>query len=195
MTNEQIAYMYVLLNCGFRKEFDSWLDDVLEKQSPLSDWALDLSFCTTKKDKMLSVLFNYLLTKKVNQVELSNVLRNFLWNGYCNGRFDVEQLYSLANDFYHSVLNLLEDFDDSVWIQLMYFWDYSTTAIFGDELDNQFLQYLQFATPMDHDTLWNHRRVHPKYSIKKQVVQVIVSVVVILALVVFGVLIAIKMSK
>ena len=195
MTNEQIAYMYVLLDCGFRKEFDSWLDDVLEKQSPLSDWALDLSFCTTKKDKMLSVLFNYLLTKKVNQVELSNVLRNFLWNGYCNGRFDVEQLYSLANDFYHSVLNLLEDFDDSVWIQLMYFWDYSTTAIFGDELDNQFLQYLQFATPMDHDTLWNHRRVHPKYSIKKQVVQVIVSVVVILALVVFGVLIAIKMSK
>jgi len=144
---------------------------------------------------MLSVLFNYLLTKKVNQVELSNVLRNFLWNGYCNGSFDIEQLYSVANDFYHSVLNLLEDFDDSVWNQLMYFWDYSTIGIFGDELDNQFLQYLQFATPMDDDALWNHRRVHPKYSIKKQVVQVIVSVVVVLALVVFGVLIAIKMSK
>jgi len=195
MTNEQIAYMYVLLDCGFRKEFDLWLDDVLEKQSPLSDWALDLSFCTKQKDKMLSVLFNYLLTKKVNQVELSNVLRNFLWNGYCNGSFDIEQLYSVANDFYHSVLNLLEDFDDSVWNQLMYFWDYSTIGIFGDELDNQFLQYLQFATPMDDDALWNHRRVHPKYSIKKQVVQVIVSVVVVLALVVFGVLIAIKMSK
>ena len=195
MTNEQIAYMYVLLDCGFRKEFDSWLDDELEKQSPLSDWALDLSFCTTQKDKMLSVLFNYLLTKKVNQVELSNALRNFLWNGYCNGSFDAEQLYSLANDFYHSVLNLLEDFDDSVWNQLMYFGDYSTTGFFGDELDNQFLQYLQFATPMDHDALWNYRRVHQKYSIKKQVVQAIVGVVVVLALVVFGVLIVIKMSK
>ena len=68
MKLEDAVYYECLLSLGETNEYDEWLNDLLENQSPLSEIVLELSYCGSDYDKAISLLHNYSLEKQFDNV-------------------------------------------------------------------------------------------------------------------------------
>ena len=105
MTYEQALYYKILIINGFEEEYHKFITEKLQTESPLSDIILELSFCGSDKDRILSALWEYLLDVAKNDIDaevVGNYLRNFLREKYLNEKYSVADTVSLVYRFIHS---------------------------------------------------------------------------------------------
>ena len=163
MKREDAFYYKNLLILGFSDGYEEWLKYCLETESPLSDIVLELSFCGSDVNKIVSLLHNYCAAQKFNEAASHDRLRLFFKEAYYSNRMTKEEVLSTM---YRLSLNIdaLGNFDIKLWGS-MYYLDYyyrlaGDGVIPWENFDFAFFSYLNNGTPIDTDLIW-------KKSIKK----------------------------
>ena len=171
MKREDALYYLILLVTGFEDEYDQWLDGFLEREDPLSDIVLELSFCRSDLNKTISILHNYISDAKINEDEVCTKLRLFLKEAFYSGKFNKAETVDLMHEFVikrHGWYG----FDDYCWINMYYFtndYDLAQDGIIAwDNFDKAFFSYLNDGIMVDEDLLWNKKKKE-KVSIIKRI--------------------------
>lgn len=84
MTPEEAYFHMILLRTGHLDIYDDCLLSYLEKEDPLSDIVLSLSFCDTL-DKTIDCLYDYTIDKKINMQTVAEHFRFYVKERYENG--------------------------------------------------------------------------------------------------------------
>lgn len=98
MTYEYAEYLKLLLLCGYKDELQSYVDDALVKQDPLSEVVLALAAAGDSDKKLLSALNEYLQT---NDEELDydktvfDFVMAFLKRKYTEDSMSMEEITDL----------------------------------------------------------------------------------------------------
>lgn len=82
MTAEDALYFELLLSNGYKDEFEAWLSERLEEETPLSDPVLELAFCQSSLRDTVSVLYNYRRGKRLDVRILEDKFKSFLGRMY-----------------------------------------------------------------------------------------------------------------
>ncbi|MBR6800810.1 MAG: hypothetical protein IKM61_03570 [Eubacteriaceae bacterium] len=165
MTYEQALYYKILIINGFEEEYHEFVNEKLISESPLSDIILELSFCGRDKDKILSVLGEYLLDvakKDIDSETVENYLRNFIRDKYLNENYSVADAVDLVYSFMYS--------DDYLWRDVSNVYDYHLLAEDGiikmEDFVKLFEEYLLYGK-FDSKKLWGKKEVKKENFFKK----------------------------
>lgn len=82
MTAEDALYFELLLSNGYRDEFEAWLSERLEEETPLNDPVLELAFCQSSLRDTVSALYNYRRGKRLDVRILEDKFKSFLGRMY-----------------------------------------------------------------------------------------------------------------
>lgn len=155
MKLEDAVYYECLLSLGETNEYDEWLNDLLENQSPLSEIVLELSYCGSDYDKAISLLHNYSLEKQFDNVATCDRLRIFFRDAYRSKGWSKERvLYAI-----HNITLYLDDSVGTMYCLCDCYFGVCEGAIEEEVFDRAFLEYLENGTPIAWDDLW---RKNPK---------------------------------
>ena len=119
MTYEHAVYFKLLLLCGYTDELQTYVDNALIEQNPISDVILELSQKDNDKNT-LSILNQHL--SKVNDDDIDynntvfNLVMDFLKKEYTNGNLSMKEITDLM---YKIALNTARELEEP-W-QSMYF--------------------------------------------------------------------------
>lgn len=120
MTREDALYQKLLLAAGFVEQYEPWLAEFVENEDPLSDLALDLSWCGGNYNEIVSCLHRYSIEGEVDEATVAERLRLFVKEGYANGTLSVDGCMSA---FYHFAHEMELSVHPS-WRHMMYLSDY-----------------------------------------------------------------------
>lgn len=74
MTVEQAIYFKVLLSNGYTEELLQYVNTALEAQSTLSDVVLELAYAGNDREKLISILSEYLIELKNDEIDFDGKL-------------------------------------------------------------------------------------------------------------------------
>lgn len=157
LSREDALYYENLLVIGFSDEYKEWLDSCLETEDPLSNVALELSWCGSDYIKTISLLNSYRKEKQLDEASVCDRLRLFLKKAYHSGQMDkgqvVSAMYKIA-----SHIGDPGDFDSDVWGYMFYLDEYYSLAEDGilgwEKFDSAFLEYLDHGSTIGFDKIW-----------------------------------------
>lgn len=92
MTFEEAKFFLLMLQSNFDNIFDEWLEKELLTQERLSDLVLELSLCSSDKNKTISVLNNYCSDKDIDMNLVFDLVWKELHNVYVNNLLSQEKL-------------------------------------------------------------------------------------------------------
>lgn len=165
LTLEDAVYCECLLSLGETAEYDEWLNNMLENESPLSEIVLELSYCGSDYDKAISLLHNYSLEREFDNVATCDRLRIFYKDAYYSKGWSKERVLSAMRYTTHYL-------DDSVGTMYClydcYFW-VCEGAIQEEVFDKAFFEYLENGTPIAWDDLWRKTIKHKPSFIERLV--------------------------
>lgn len=132
MTYEQAAYCRVMLISGHAEEYDRVIEDLLERQNPLSNVVLELSFCTRDRGKTLSVLNDYLSDVSESVIDYNgSVFRRtlgFLNRLYASGTLPIDEF----TECMHRIAQASEHWLEDPWATMNNMWEYHQDARCGE---------------------------------------------------------------
>ncbi|MBO5982217.1 MAG: hypothetical protein J6Q24_07205 [Clostridia bacterium] len=110
MTREDAYYQMLLLKCGYKERFDTWFNNLLETEDPLSEETLGL----IGKGNDINALISYLEQisgEDRDEFEACRRIRLFLRDEYSAGRLTNARCAEIM----HTVSVYNSGFDDPVW--------------------------------------------------------------------------------
>ena len=119
VSREETYYYYILLSNGLTDGYNEWLNYFLEKQNPLSDIVLNLSFCGNDINSAIPYLYSYSKEYKLNDELVCNLLREFLRKCYTENRLTKPDVCRMMYKF--AVTH--EDpsgYDSDAWNDMLY---------------------------------------------------------------------------
>jgi hypothetical protein len=119
MTREDALYQKLLLAAGFVEQYEPWLAEFVEKEDPLSDIVLDLSWCGGDFKEIVSCLHRYITDTVVDEVAVADRLRLFVKEQYESGKLDAE---GCMTAFYRFSAEMIGH--SSIWDYMMALSDY-----------------------------------------------------------------------
>lgn len=119
MTREDALYQKLLLAAGFVEQYELWLAEFVEKEDPLSDIVLDLSWCGGDFKEIVSCLHRFLTDSVVDDIAVAERLRLFVKEQYESGKLDEE---GCMTAFYHFSAEMIGH--SSIWDYMMALSDY-----------------------------------------------------------------------
>lgn len=119
MTREDVLYQKLLLAAGFVEQYESWLAEFVEKEDPLSDIVLDLSWCGGDFKEIVSCLHRFLIDSVVDEVAVADRLRLFVKEQYENGKLNEDGCMSAFDRFAAEMIG-----HSSIWDYMMALSDY-----------------------------------------------------------------------
>ena len=157
MTYEEAYYYKILLTCGITDGYDGWLRSYLEREEPLSDIVLELSFCGSDTDRAIACLKDHCLGQPLDDKKVCDMLRGYLLSAYSEKRLSkdevVKTMYRFALDHCGSVND-----HNGVWADMYCMEDYRLLAEEGvitkDSFDTAFHEYLRYGTPVSGEALF-----------------------------------------
>ncbi len=160
MKFEDAVYYECLLSLGETTEYDEWLNDLLENESPLSEIVLELSYCGSDYDKAISLLHNFALDQQFDKEAICDRLRLFFKDAYHIKGWSKKKLVSAM---YRLTLYLEHTEGTMYWL-----YDYYFLALEGviseDFFDEVFLDYLNNGTLIEWDYIWSNTvQVKPSF--------------------------------
>lgn len=125
MTYEEAYYFEILLSLGITDGYDEWLNNYLEKENPISDVVLELSFNTTDIPKSISILNNFRCDRKrvIDEKSLCEKLRLYLKKKYERKDWNEKEISLLM----YEAANVVGDpasFNCEIWNSFYYMSDY-----------------------------------------------------------------------
>ena len=100
MTAEQAYCHKLMLEVGLTDSFDRELDELLEKENPLSDLVLALSACGGDRNEQLHILNEFIRLFPREQIDsdaVFSLVADDLWARYANGSLNLKQLLELLH--------------------------------------------------------------------------------------------------
>lgn len=110
MTHEEAYFHMILLQSGYTDIYDSTLNAYLEKEDPLSDIVLSLSFCETQ-EKAIHCLYDYTVDKGCDMQTVARYLRFYVKERYENGSMSAEDCLAA----FHSFLIQTDAYHEKPW--------------------------------------------------------------------------------
>ncbi|MBQ8289157.1 MAG: hypothetical protein IJX76_10435 [Clostridia bacterium] len=120
MTREDALYQKLLLAAGFWELYEPWLAEFVEKEDPLSDLALDLSWCGGNHNEIVSCLHRYTIEGEVDEAVVAERLRQFVKERHEKGLLTVDGCMSAFYRFASKIELLVHP----SWKYMMYLSDY-----------------------------------------------------------------------
>lgn len=120
MTREDALYQKLLLAAGFLEQYESWLAEFVEKEDPLSDLALDLSWCGGNYNQIVSCLHRYSIAGEVDEAAVADRLRLFVKERHENGMLSVDGCMSA----FYRFASKIEMCVHPAWKYMMHLSDY-----------------------------------------------------------------------
>lgn len=90
MTREDALYQKLLLAAGFWEQYEPWLAEFAEKEDPLSDLTLELSWCGGNYKEIVSCLHRYSMEGEVDDAAVAERLRLFVKERLENGSLTLD---------------------------------------------------------------------------------------------------------
>lgn len=111
MTYEYAVYYKILLLCGYTDELYNFIDQALIEQEPISPVVLDLSSAGTDKNKLLSVLNEYLLDANDSDIDYDGTVFRLIL-AFLNRKYTQEAMpmAELTKLMYH-----IADYTDRIY--------------------------------------------------------------------------------
>ncbi len=103
MKLEDAFYYKSLLSLGFYDEYNEWLNELLEKESSLSDIVLDLSCCGSDYNKAISLLHNYCGYQEFDEANTCDRLRLYFRDAYYSKGWSKKKVVSTM---YHLTISV-----------------------------------------------------------------------------------------
>ncbi|MBQ3598602.1 MAG: hypothetical protein II987_04990 [Clostridia bacterium] len=126
MTRANAYYQMLLLKCGYTEQFDTWLNDLLETEDPISEETLGLIGKGNDINALISYL-EYISRGDRDEYEACRRMRLFLRDEYFAGRLTnarcAEIMYTV------SVYN--RGFENPIWEDMYYLSDVYDYAEIG----------------------------------------------------------------
>lgn len=119
MTREDALYQKLLLAAGFVEQYEIWIAEFVEKEDPLSDIVLDLSWCGGDFKEIVSCLHRFLTDSVVDDIAVAERLRLFVKEQYENGKLDEDGCMSAFDRFAAEMIG-----GSSIWGYMMALSDY-----------------------------------------------------------------------
>ncbi len=151
MTIEQAIYFKVLLSNGYTEEVLQYVNTSLDAQSTLSDVVLELAYAGNDREKLISILSEYLIEVKKDEIDFDGKLIDmflaFFRRKYREENMPLDELVTVMHSCAMCYSNLYPVFDNSLWYT-MYILD--ECYEFGER--THFLQmlndFLDYKKPM-----------------------------------------------
>ncbi len=151
MTIEQAIYFKVLLSNGYTEEVLQYVNTSLDTQSTLSDVVLELSYAGNDREKLISILSEYLIEVKNDEIDFDGKLIDmflaFFRRKYREENMPLDELVTVMHSCAMCYSNLYNVFGNSLWYT-MYILD--ECYEFGER--THFLQmlndFLDYKKPM-----------------------------------------------
>ena len=131
MHYEDAYYFMMLFRLGYDEGYAQWLDGMLENESPLSDLALQLSFCGDDKKKIYKILFDYCRDNPVDEKIVRDKIRNGLKELYSAKKITVREAVSFMYTFFMARTEIIGKFDPTGWETMYCLEDYCDLADIG----------------------------------------------------------------
>ena len=149
---------------GFFDDYDTWLNNLLESESPLSDIVLELSCCSSDTKRTVSLLHNYCEGKMLDQIEICNRIRLFFKREYHSNRMNKQEI---TENMYRVSQNIAEACESGIsadlWKSMYCVNDYYCLADKGviswRKFDTAFFSYLDEGIPINDDLIWEGERI------------------------------------
>ena len=174
--NREDAFFYEnLFVIGFSDEYNEWLNSCLESENPLSDIALELSFCGSDKNKIISVLRQFRSEQPIDEKAACKRLRLFFKSAFDSGKMDkgqvVSAMYAIVSHIGGS--EHFENLDIEIWGDMFYFDDYYSLAEEGilawEGFDSAFFAYLNDGISLDSEKIWDYNKKPPFFERIKRI--------------------------
>ncbi len=139
MTYEEAYYFEILLSLEITDGYDEWLSYHLEKENPISDIVLELSFNTTDISKSISILNNFRCDRKreIDEKILCEKLRFYLKEKYQSKVLNEKQVVNLMYQM-ACIIGDPANFNCKIWNSFYYMSDYYSLA------ENNHIPFEQF---------------------------------------------------
>ena len=141
MTVEQAKYYKVLTSNGYTEELIQYVNTALDTESPLSDIVLELAYAGNDREKLISVLSEYLSDVSDDEIDFDGKLIDmflaFFRRKYREENLPLDELVTLMHNCATCYSNLWDAPNNSLWFT-MYMLD--ECYEFGER--NHFLQLL-----------------------------------------------------
>ena len=147
MTVEQAIYFKVLLSNGYTEELLQYVNTALEAQSTLSDVVLELAYAGNDREKLISVLSEYLIELKNDEIDFDGKLIDmflaFFRRKYREENMPLDELVTVMRNCAMCYSNLWDAPNNSLWFTMYvadecYEWGERTHFI---QTLNDFLDY------------------------------------------------------
>ena len=147
MTVEQAIYFKVLLSNGYTEELLQYVNTALEAQSTLSDVVLELAYAGNDREKLISILSEYLIELKNDEVDFDGKLIDmflaFFRRKYREENMPIDELVTVMHSCAMCHSNLYPVFDNPLWYTMYildecYEWGERTQFL---QILNYFLDY------------------------------------------------------
>ena len=162
MKREDAFYHKILLMTDLDDGYDEWLNGYLESEKPLSDVVLELVYCGSDVNKIISVLHNFCNEHPFDKSVVCDRLREYFKDAYYTNKMSKDEITTIMH---RVVLNILEteDFDVHLWGSLYYLDDYYYFAEEGvipwESFNSAFLSYLDNGVSIDSDPLHYNNQI------------------------------------
>lgn len=150
MTAEDALYYKILLLSGYSPDvLSDKLDEDLEREDPLSDITLALSFCKGNADEIISCLNSFCRIHPADPYEVCSRLRTLTRDEYLSGEISEKE----AAENFHLFALCSEASSQPPWLQMGEIADMYELAEFRDidpsVFTEKFLSYIHDGTPAD----------------------------------------------
>lgn len=134
MTYPQAAYFKLLLLCGQKDELQQYIDNALLTQNPLSEIILELSTAGQDKNKLLSVLNEYLIKATASEVDYDNAVFDLVMSlfqrMYLEDKASIEEITRLM----YQIAVKTERYSHDPW---------NTMYLYGNLYDEAMSEYIE----------------------------------------------------
>ena len=114
-TNEDLFFYNLLIKLGFKKEFDEWLNKLINNSERLDGILLELAWNQNDSNKLISYLDDYFLDNTINDEFVCEKLKRFILNKINNNELSCYQ----ASKYLYDFADVVEKYDDC-WDELRY---------------------------------------------------------------------------
>ena len=122
MTVEQAIYFKVLLSNGYTEELLQYVNTALEAQSTLSDVVLELAYAGNDREKLISVLSEYLIELKNDAIDFDGKLIDmflaFFRRKYREENMPLDELVTVMHNCAMCYSNLWDAPNNSLWFTM-----------------------------------------------------------------------------
>ncbi len=154
MTREEAYYHKLMLSAGISDDYDKYISDVLEKENPLSDVVLDLSFCTADRNETLAVINDYVAEAEIDYAVVFDLIWQYVHNSWLSGD---KTSYEIAKLMYDIAMYLGEDKKhERPWSFMLWLDDYFELAELGMRVSKEALNeaFVEFAENKNTDKIY-----------------------------------------